>query len=289
MKKVILFGKGGQVGTELLRSMSHIGQIFAFDIDEIDFLDRDAIRKTVLTIQPDVIINAAAYTAVDKAETDRESAYKINGEAVKTLANVSRETFSLFVHYSTDYVFDGTKEGYSEDDEPNPLNVYGESKLFGDNSIIESGCEYFIFRTTWVYALHGHNFARTILKLARDRERLEIANDQFGVPTSAELIADVTSYCIAKGGKSGVYNLVPKGVTNWHEYAMFIIELSRKYGIETAAREIIPVPSSTYKTAAKRPSRSVLNTDKIRNEFGIVFPEWRVHAERFVKAMGEKL
>ena len=298
--KILLLGSNGQVGYELHSKLSELGSVIAPPRSELDMFDKSAIASVVDRCKPQLIVNAAAYTAVDKAETDSFAAFQINRDAVEILANKAKALNALLIHYSTDYVFDGTaREAYSETDETNPLSIYGRSKLAGEEAIQASGCHHLIFRTSWVYSVRGHNFAKTILKKSKELQVLNVVNDQIGSPTAAELISDVTIACIEKylqfsdgerNKLSGIYNLTPGGFTSWHGFAVYLLSelFSNKTGnqIEIAKQfsKINPVLSSEYPTAAKRPALSLLSTDKIRNEFGVDLPDWRIHAKKFISS-----
>jgi dTDP-4-dehydrorhamnose reductase len=285
MTKILLTGKNGQLGWELQRSLATFGQVVATDSKELDLADPDAIRRTIRRIAPDIIINPAAYTAVDKAESDTELAIAVNGIAPGILAEESLRLGALLVHYSTDYVFDGSKAApYTEVDAPNPQSVYGRTKLAGEQAICTSGCKHLILRTSWVYGVHGGNFVKTILRLAKERNELRIVADQFGAPTWARNLAQATASALScwqnknwDGDFSGLYHLTAAGRTNWHEYAEEIVRLARKCDPALAAKllDIRPIATQEYPVPAKRPANSVLSNDKIRDAFGIVLPEWR--------------
>jgi dTDP-4-dehydrorhamnose reductase len=282
--KVLLTGKNGQVGFELNRSLLPLGDVIALDRHEADLCKPDSLRKLVREIKPDVIVNAAAFTAVDKAEEEEKHAEVVNADAPGVLAQEAKRINALVVHYSTDYIFDGCKEGvYSEQDKPSPVNAYGRTKLAGEMALRSSGCKYLIFRTSWVFSSRGHNFLLTILKLAREKEKLSIVNDQFGAPTWARLIADVSAHCISssiKDCKSGcftsdLYHLSSVGVTSWHGFAERILDFGKRLpttDIITAA--LIAIPSSEYPVPAKRPANSRLDTRKLENKFNLVMPSW---------------
>ena len=285
MTKILLTGKNGQLGWELQRSLATFGQVVATDSKELDLADPDAIRRTIRRIAPDIIINPAAYTAVDKAESDAELAMAVNGIAPGILAEESLQLGALLVHYSTDYVFDGSDAApYTENDVPNPQSVYGRTKLAGEQAIHASGCKHLILRTSWVYGVHGGNFVKTILRLAKERNELRIVADQFGAPTWARNLAQATASALScwqsknwDGDLSGLYHLTATGRTNWHEYAEEIVRLARKRDPALAAKllDIRPIATQEYPVPAKRPANSVLSNDKIRDAFGIVLPEWR--------------
>ena len=291
--KILLFGKGGQVGWELQRSLAPLGQVVALDSQSKEmcgnFTDLDGTAATIRQVQPDVIVNAAAYTAVDKAESESELAHRINAEAPATLAREAKAINAMLVHYSTDYVFDGSgHRPWREDDETAPLNVYGATKLAGEEAILVSGCQHLIFRTSWVYAARGGNFAKTMLRLARERDRLTVIHDQTGAPTGADLLADVTAHAIRAAQKDsvlcGLYHLVASGQTTWYDYARLIIEVARKSGaeIKVAPESIDPVSSAAFPTSAKRPSNSRMATDKLCWAFDLTLPAWQVGVERML-------
>jgi dTDP-4-dehydrorhamnose reductase len=279
--KTVLFGKGGQVGWELQRSLSTLGELTALDFDSTDFhadFSKPAqLADTVRALKPDVIVNAAAHTAVDKAESEPEFATKLNAEGPRVLAAEAKALGALLVHYSTDYVFDGSGNTPRAEDAPTgPLSVYGRTKLDGEDHIRASGCAHLILRTSWVYAARGGNFARTMIRLAGERDALSVIDDQFGAPTGAELLADA-KLC-------GTYHAVASGETNWFEYARFVIEWARANGlpIKVAAEAIQSVPTSGYPTPAQRPLNSRLDTRKLRNAFNITLPHWQTGVRRML-------
>jgi dTDP-4-dehydrorhamnose reductase len=289
--KILLLGKDGQVGWSLQRTLAPLGTLQMLDVGDCDFTNPDALRSAVEAARADVIVNAAAYTAVDKAESDARVAQLVNATAPGVMAGVAHRTRALLIHYSTDYVFDGAKSGaYVETDAPAPLNVYGASKLAGENAIRDSGCQYLTFRTSWVFSAHGANFIKTMLRLARERDGLTVIDDQIGAPTSAELLADVTALCLhqwktqpeRRAALCGLYHLVAAGETSWYGFAKHVIEYARARGvpITVAPDAIRPIPTSAYPTAAKRPLNSRLDTAKIRSTFGLTLPDWKVHATR---------
>jgi len=291
--KILLFGKNGQVGWELQRSLAPLGELVAVDADSTDycgdFSNVAGIVKTVKDVAPDVIVNAAAYTAVDKAETDIELARSINALAPAALAQEAKRTGAWLIHYSTDYVFDGSgDQPWRETDAPNPLSVYGKTKLEGDIAIRESGCKHLIFRTSWVFAARGGNFAKTMLRLAQERDSLNVINDQFGAPTGAELLADVTAHGILHAQRhpevSGLYNLAAAGVASWFDYARYVIEFARSTGlaIKVAPDAIKPIPASAYPLPAPRPHNSRLDTAKLQNIFKITPPDWQSSMRRML-------
>ena len=291
--KILLLGKNGQVGWELQRSLAPLGEVIALDAKSLDycgdFTNLDGLAQTIRAIAPDVIVNAAAHTAVDKAESEPELARTINALAPAVLANEAKRIGALLVHYSTDYVFDGSGETPRlETDATAPLSVYGETKLEGENAIVASGCKHLIFRTSWVYAARGGNFAKTMLKLAQERDALKVINDQIGAPTGADLLADVTAHAIRKAlvspEVSGLYHLVASGETSWHGYASFVIEYARQADVEikVAADAIQAVPTTSFPTPAKRPLNSRLNTNKLQSSFDLALPSWQSGVSRLL-------
>jgi len=291
--KILLLGKNGQVGWELQRALAPVGTVVALDRGGADGLhgdleDLDGIDRTVRSLAPDVIVNAAAYTAVDKAETDVERAQRINAEAPGVLARAAATVGALLVHYSTDYVFDGSGDTPWHENAPTaPLSVYGRSKLAGEEAIRAAGCRHLILRTSWVYAARGGNFARTMLRLAAERERLTVIADQLGAPTGAELIADVSAHALraehADRSLGGTYHLAAGGETSWHGYASFVIEQARKLGATLKAGEIAPIGTRDYPTAAARPLNSRLDTSRLRERFGLALPDWRDGVARMLR------
>ncbi len=290
--RILLLGKDGQVGWQLQRTLASLGQLQAIGRQELDLTDLVSLRELLVKYQPNVIVNAAAYTAVDKAEVETELASSINCEAVKVLAEEAKRLNAWLVHYSTDYVFDGTKEfAYTEDDITAPLSVYGKTKYAGEQHIRELHNKHFIFRTSWVYAARGHNFAKTILKLATDREGLSIVSDQYGAPTSAELIADITSLALYKAFHhpkglelTGTYHLTASGYTSWHGFAQYVLELAQYHGLElkTNASELKKITTEDYPLPAPRPKNSKLNTTKLSDTFDVCLPEWQYHVKRLM-------
>ena len=284
--KILLFGKNGQVGWELQRSLAPLGTLIALDRSSLDFCgdltNLEGIRNTILAVAPDVIVNAAAYTSVDKAEAEPELAQLINAAAPAVMAEAAQKIDALLVHYSTDYVFNG--EGnlpWQEDSATAPLNEYGRSKLSGELAIVKSAGNYLIFRTSWVYAVRGNNFIKTMLRLARTQSQLNVINDQFGVPTGADLIADISAHAIAnyhRNSVPGIYHLAASGITTWHEYAKFIIgfAIEKQQTLKASPEAVAPVASGAFKTAAIRPLNSRLNTDKLSQVFKLQLPAWQV-------------
>lgn len=292
--KILLLGKNGQVGWELQRALAPLGQVHAYDRNHADLNQPASLVSLVEQLQPQVIVNAAAYTAVDKAESDQAGARRVNAESVAVLAAAAQKSGAWLVHYSTDYVFDGRKTGaYKEDDATAPLSVYGQTKLEGEQAIQASGCKHLILRTSWVYAARGGNFAKTMLRLAAEREELRVVADQIGAPTSAELIADVTALMLQRlshdqalaDQASGIYHLVAAGETSWHGYAQFVIAKAAAFGmpLKTAPAKILPISTEEYPVPARRPANSRLDTDKLKRTFGLHLPEWEYHAERMLQ------
>lgn len=281
---ILLTGKNGQVGFELQRALQPLGHVSAHDRTTCDLADPQSIRSIIQRVQPDVIVNAGAYTAVDRAESEPAQAHAVNANALEILGAQAARTGALVVHYSTDYVFDGCKSGpYAETDRPNPRNVYGASKLAGEQALQASGARHFIFRTSWVVGAYGHNFVRTMLRLARERSRLNVINDQWGAPTSAALLADVTAHAVRAATQqavaavpSGLYHLTASDSTNWYDYARHVINRARRAGgpVNIAEGHIYPVTTADYPAAAERPLNSRLNTDKICRAFDIRLPPW---------------
>jgi len=290
--KILVTGKNGQVGHELQCSLASLGEVIAVDIEDCDLTDSSAIVSLVEKVKPGLIVNPAAYTAVDKAEAEQEIAFAINAIAPKVLAVQANLLHIPMIHYSTDYVFDGTKSGrYVEEDDANPQSVYGKTKWQGEKNVRVMCPQHVIVRTSWVFSAHGGNFLKTILKLAQERDELRIIADQFGAPTSARLLADSTAE-IAKQllsgdatQKAGTYHLAASGETTWHGYAMKVVELANELGIKTKAQpvNIKPIPTEAYPLPAPRPKNSKLSTDKIRAIFGIDIPDWSVDLKHVLK------
>jgi dTDP-4-dehydrorhamnose reductase len=292
--KIVLFGKGGQVGWELQRSLAPLGELVALDFDSTDFhadFSQPArLADTVRALRPDVIVNAAAHTAVDKAESEPELAATLNAEAPRVLAAEAASLGTWLVHYSTDYVFDGSGDAPRDENAPTgPLSVYGRTKLDGEQHIRASGCRHLILRTSWVYAARGGNFARTMLKLAAEREALKVIDDQFGAPTGADLLADVTAHAIRASLRepalAGTYHAVAAGETTWHRYATMVIEWARAQGlpVKVADDAVQAVPTSDFPTPAKRPLNSRLDTTKLRRSFGLTLPPWEAGVQRMLR------
>lgn len=299
--KILLFGKDGQVGWELQRSLAPLGELVALDADSQelcgDFNRLDGIAQTIRAVAPDVIVNAAAYTAVDKAESEPERVRVINALAPATLARESRKLGAWLVHYSTDYVFDGSgSKPWLETDATGPLSVYGSTKLEGEEAVLASGCRHLIFRTSWVFAVRGGNFAKTMLRLAQERECLTVINDQIGAPTGADLLADVTAHAIRTALQrqeqeiSGLYHLVAAGETSWYGYACFVLNLARQAAVrlKVAPESILPVPTSAFPLPAQRPGNSRLDTHKLRSTFDLTLPLWQAGVARMLTETLEK-
>jgi dTDP-4-dehydrorhamnose reductase len=283
---LLVTGSNGQVGFELRRSLAPLGRVIALDRARCDLSRPDELRRVVRELRPDVIVNPAAYTAVDKAETEADLAHAINGVAPGVLAEEAKALGSLLVHYSTDYVFDGRKDGaYVESDAVGPQSVYGKSKLAGEQAITASGATALVLRTCWVAGAHGGNFAKTMLKLGRDRDSLRVIADQFGAPTTASLIADVTAQIVSRhwlhGERevfaAGIYHLAAAGETTWHGYATEVLRGAAARGVELKVdpERIEAIPATAYPLPAARPSNSRLDTSKLRETFDIHLPDWQ--------------
>ncbi len=289
--KILLIGKNGQVGWELQRALSTLGEVVAVDYFDTqlcgDLTNPEGIADTIRAVHPDVVVNAAAHTAVDKAESEQALSGLINAESVAVIAKETANIGALLIHYSTDYVFDGQGSHYrDEEEQTGPLNVYGETKLAGEEAIRNLNKRHFIFRTSWVYATRGANFAKTMLKLAREKESLSIINDQFGAPTGAELLADCTAHAIRfeKKNKSnyGIYHLVASGETTWFDYANYIFDVARESGESLLIESVTGVPTSLYPTPAKRPNNSRLCNRKFQQTFDVILPDWKEGVRRVV-------
>ena len=290
---ILLLGKSGQVGWELQRSLAVLGRVTALDHDSTehcgDFANPEGVRETVRALRPDVIVNAAAHTAVDKAESEPEIARLLNATTPGVLAEEAARLGAWLVHYSTDYVFDGSgTRPWVETDAPAPLSVYGATKLEGEQHIQQTGCHHLILRTSWVYAARGGNFAKTMLRLGSERERLTVIDDQWGAPTGADLLADVTAHAVrhlqSRPGDGGLYHCVASGETNWHSYAKYVLEHARQAqpAIELKATEVVPVPTSAFPTPARRPHNSRLDTTRLQTTFGLALPPWQQGVARML-------
>ncbi|MCX3309097.1 dTDP-4-dehydrorhamnose reductase [Pantoea vagans] len=288
---ILLFGKNGQVGWELQRALAPLGNLIVVDRHSRDycgdFEKPEGVAETVRKIKPAVIINATAYTAVDKAESEQDKARLVNATSIAALAEAAEEIGAWLIHYSTEYVFDGSGDRpWREEDATAPLNVYGQTKLEGEQAIVNNMSKYLIFRTSWVYAAKGNNFAKTMLKLAKDRDTLSVINDQFGAPTGAELIADSTAHAIRvalnDSSVAGLYHLIAAGETTWHAYATSVIDFAKQQGVELNVQVINPVPTSAFPTPARRPANSRLNTEKFQQTFCLTLPDWQKGVERML-------
>ncbi|HAU57682.1 MAG TPA: dTDP-4-dehydrorhamnose reductase [Comamonadaceae bacterium] len=290
---ILLLGKGGQVGWELQRSLAVLGQVTALDFDSPehcgDFSQPEGVRDTVRQLRPDVIVNAAAHTAVDKAESEPEFARLLNATTPGVLAEEAARLGAWLVHYSTDYVFDGSgSRPWVETDAPAPLSCYGRTKLEGEQHIQQSGCKHLVLRTSWVYAARGGNFAKTMLRLAQERDRLTVIDDQWGAPTGADLLADVTAHAVRHLQQhpehGGLYHCVAGGETNWNLYAKYVLSqaVQAQLAIKIKATEVAPVPTSAFPTPATRPHNSRLNTAKLQSTFGLQLPHWQQGVARML-------
>ena len=276
MKRILLTGIDGQVGHELRRALQPLGEVIALDRTALDLAQPDHIRDIVRTVGPDVIVNPAAYTAVDQAESEAELALAINGAAPGILAEEAKRLNALLVHYSTDYVFDGAKPSpYGEDDPVGPINSYGRSKLAGEREIEAAGCRHLVFRTCWVYGLRGRNFLRTMLRLAAEHDELRVVADQFGAPTWARLIAEATALALARhAGQQGIYHLAAAGATSWHGFAAAIVGHAHRTGLLAKAPPVRRLSSAEYPTPARRPANSRLDCARLEQDFGLRLPDW---------------
>jgi dTDP-4-dehydrorhamnose reductase len=293
--KILLFGRNGQVGWELQRSLAPLGEVVALDragAPELcgDLADPEGVARTVRSVRPDVIVNAAAYTAVDKAESDADAARTVNARAPAAIAAAAREVNALLVHYSTDYVFDGSgTRPWAETDRTGPLGVYGQTKLEGEQRILEVLPRHLILRTSWVYGARGGNFAKTMLRLAREREELKVVADQVGAPTGADLLADLTAHAVrslhAGQGAPGIYHVAASGATSWHDYARFVITHAQGAGqaLKCSPDRVLPIPSSAFPTPARRPHNSRLATTRFQTTFGLALPPWEQGVARMLQ------
>ncbi|RQP21631.1 dTDP-4-dehydrorhamnose reductase [Piscinibacter terrae] len=295
--KILLFGKNGQVGWELQRSLALLGEVVALDFDSVGSLSGDfsrpgQLQATVRSVSPDVIVNAAAHTAVDKAESEPALARTINAEAPGVLAREAAASSAWLVHYSTDYIFDGSGDQPRAEGSPTgPLNVYGQTKLEGEELIRTSGCSHLIFRTSWVYGARGSNFAKTMLRLAAERDRLTVIDDQIGAPTGADLLADLTALSLRQAtrdpGLSGIYHAAAAGQTSWHGYACHVIAQARSAGmpIKVSDDAIVAVGTDAFPTPARRPLNSRLDTRKLQRSFGVTLPPWQAGVDRMLNEL----
>jgi dTDP-4-dehydrorhamnose reductase len=296
VQKILLFGKGGQVGWELQRSLAPLGEVIAVDFDSTDlcgdFTNLAGLAETVRQVKPTIIVNAAAHTAVDKAESEPDLARTINALAPGVIAAEAQKLGAWMVHYSTDYVFDGSgSKAWTESDTPAPLSVYGQTKLEGEQAVAANCAKHLIFRTSWVYAARGGNFAKTMLRLAKERDSLNVIDDQIGAPTGADLLADITALALQrvqtqpKGHElAGLYHLVASGSTSWHGYAALVIEHARSAGVDikTVQNAIYKIATQAYPTPAKRPLNSKLDTSKLQTAFDLHLPAWQQGVTRML-------
>jgi dTDP-4-dehydrorhamnose reductase len=302
MIRVLVTGSRGQVGVEMQRELAGRAEVFAHDVDTLDITDPDSIAAHVARARPDVIVNCAAYTAVDRAETDVNVARAVNGLAPGLLAQAARKCGALMVHFSTDYVFDGAKGApYVESDATNPLSVYGATKLEGEQAVAAAGCPHVTLRTSWVFGPHGQNFLFTMMRLGRSRPELRIVDDQHGAPTSSRALARLVREILDRGGDageltraqvdqvgqaSGLYHATATGSTTWFGFAQAIFdELARQRRLDFAAPRVLPIPSSEYPTPARRPVNSVLSSERLRNALGVGIADWRQGLEEVVSAL----
>ena len=281
--KILLLGKNGQVGWELQRSLAPLGEVLALDRNSSthcgDLANLEGLAETVRVFRPQVVVNAAAYTAVDKAESDQTTAHLINALAPEVLSRACAAIDALLVHYSTDYVFDGGGQTpWVETDTTGPVNVYGRSKLAGEQGIAKQGARHIVFRTSWVYGTEGGNFAKTMLRLAQEREKMAVINDQYGAPTGAALLADITALSLQQTqALSGIYHLAAAGETTWHAYAQYVLQTAKQFkpDIDYKVKEVAAVPTSEFPTPAQRPLNSRLNCSKLQQALQCQLPEWQ--------------
>jgi dTDP-4-dehydrorhamnose reductase len=286
MKRILLTGKNGQLGFELQRSLSPLAEIFSVGHKDGDLSNERTLRTLIQQIRPDIIVNAAAYTAVDKAESEPEIANAVNHHALKIIGEEAQKLSTPVIHYSTDYVFNGTKKTpYVETDAADPQGVYGQTKLAGELALAKACSKHIIFRTSWVLGTYGNNFAKTMLRLATTKENLNVVADQFGAPTTSALLADTSAHVVARMLRAdaaevpfGVYHLSASGRTNWHEYAKYVIAIAHEYGksLTLPTENIKAITTAEYPTPAKRPKNSSMNTDKFQNTFGLILPNWQI-------------
>ena len=292
--KILVTGKNGQVGHELMRSLAPLGQVVGVDVKECDLAQSAAIDALLERVRPDIIINPAAYTEVDKAESQPTIAHAVNAQAPKLLARYAARHNIPIIHFSTDYVFDGKKEGaYVEDDEANPTSVYGKTKWLGEDSVRKLAAKHIIIRTSWVFGSHGVNFLKTMLKLASERDKLSVVSDQFGAPTSARLLADAVAQIVTELGepgsyrKYGTYHVAARGETSWHGYAQVVVEKAIKHGmaVKINPKDIKPISSKEYPMPAPRPSNSRLDTTKVSTVFSVSLHKWQDEVEKVIKEL----
>jgi dTDP-4-dehydrorhamnose reductase len=292
--KILLFGCNGQLGWELQRSLAPLGDVIALGSHDAehcgDFRDPEGIARTIAGVKPGAIVNAAAHTAVDRAESEADLAAQVNTFTPEVIARAAEALGIPMVHYSTDYVFDGSgTQPWREDDLPAPLNVYGKTKLEGEQRIVRACSRHLILRTSWVYAARGGNFAKTMLRLAGEREQLKVIDDQIGAPTGADLLADVSAHALkallAHPGKAGVYHVAAAGETSWNGYARFVVEQAMRAGkvLKAAPDQVLAVPTSAFPTAARRPQNSRMDTTRFRATFGLELPRWEQGVARMLQ------
>ena len=294
--KILVTGKNGQVGHELMHTLAPLGRVVGVDIKECDLAQSAAIDALLERVKPDIIVNPAAYTEVDRAESEPTIAHAVNAQAPKLLARYAARHNIPIIHFSTDYVFDGKKEGsYLEEDEANPRSVYGKTKWLGEDAVRKMAAKHIIIRTSWVFGSHGVNFLKTMLKLARERDRLSVVSDQFGSPTSARMLAEAVAQIVTELGepgsyrKFGTYNVVARGETSWHGYAQMVVERAIKLGldIKMTPQNIKPIFSKDYPMPAARPSNSRLDTTKVSTVFSVRLPKWQDEVERVIRDLSE--
>lgn len=292
--KILVTGKNGQVGHELMRSLAPLGQVVGVDVKECDLAQSAAIDALLERVRPDIIINPAAYTEVDKAESEPTIAHAVNVQAPKLLARYASRHNIPIIHFSTDYVFDGKKDApYNEDDEANPSSVYGKTKWLGEEAIRKLAAKHIIIRTSWVFGSHGVNFLKTMLKLASERDKLSVVSDQFGAPTSARLLADAVAQIVTELGepgsyrKYGTYNIAARGETSWHGYAQVVVEKAIKLGmnVKINPKDIKPISSKEYPMPAPRPANSRLDTTKVSTVFSVSLHKWQDEVEKVIQEL----
>ena len=284
--KILLFGSSGQIGTYLHKSLTGLGEINACSRKDCDFNDLNQIKKTTTKYKPNIIVNAAAYTNVDKAESEKQMVKAINVDAVEIIAKAAKNLGALLIDYSFDYIFDGKKNSpYVENDKANPMSTYGLAKFQGEEKIRKSGCDHLIFRTSWIYSPNGRNFVNTVINLAREKDKLSIVDDQFGAPTSAEFVSEVTAHCIRRGINSnnwGTYHLTAGNSVSWYEFAKYILNYlkSRRFTFRLDIENIVPVSSEDYESAAVRSKNSILSTELIKRTVELQIPSWETQVEQ---------